>query len=652
MKKARLLFILYDRPNYPGGPIINYLRLLPMLVEQGYEVHVLVMYNSDFPNARELKRRGVHTHVTSFIVDSRKAVSWILKQVENIQPDVFVPDVSTPGCFAGKWVKASGIPVVNSHRSDDENNWGKAIYFSDEKYGFATSAIFCVSSYLLGQLEQKVRNPNLVTAVIPSGVPIPQNYSQQKDPLSIVYVGRLIQKQKRIFDVVSVFTEMASKFEDVTFTFVGDGPDRKKCEDIIDRSGFKDRIEIMGMLKGDAYKKELARHDVVVLLSDYEGVPGSLMDSMASGLVPICYHYPGADELVIDGQTGFLVKDRQDSVIEIVSLLAADASLRRRISQHARQHIIEHFSMESSLIEWNKLIDALTSKFDSRNSLFTMPSEIDLPPMNDLLKEHIIERGPSVIQRMRSKIVSLTMRIFNISRDNTFDNFVKIPFSHTNLDRYFVRKSIVAALEWALSSLKGSLLDAGCGKMPYKEYILNNSLVDEYVGLDIETALIYDENVKPDYTWDGKTMPFTNESFDSCIAVEVLEHCPEPEVFLKEVNRVLKPGSVFFFTVPFLWNLHEVPHDEYRYTPFALERHLKNSGFNEVEIKAAGGWHAAMAQMLGMWVRRSPMAEGKRKIISMILKPLIGMLIKKDRDFVVDFSESQMITSLYGVAKK
>ena len=232
------------------------------------------------------------------------------------------------------------------------------------------------------------------------------------------------------------------------------------------------------------------------------------------------------------------------------------------------------------------------------------------------------------------------------------ENFINIDTSINNLDRFFVRTAIKNALNWSMNSFKGRLLDAGCGKMPYKEYILKNSAVDNYVGLDIETALVYDESIKPDYTWDGKTMPFTNESFDSCIAVEVLEHCPEPEVFLKEVNRVLKPGSVFFFTVPFLWNLHEVPHDEYRYTPFALERHLKNSGFNEIEIKAAGGWHAAMAQMLGMWVRRSPMSEWKRRILSIFLKPVIGVLIRKDKDFVVDFSESQMITGLYGVAKK
>lgn len=232
------------------------------------------------------------------------------------------------------------------------------------------------------------------------------------------------------------------------------------------------------------------------------------------------------------------------------------------------------------------------------------------------------------------------------------DGFVNLEFSVVNLDKYLIRTSIKNALDWSLGSIKGRLLDAGCGKMPYREYILKKGAVREYIGLDIETALIYDENIKPDYTWDGKVMPFEDDSFDSCIAIEVLEHCPEPEVFLKEVNRVLKPGGIFFFTVPFLWNLHEVPHDEYRYTPFALERHLKSSGFKEIEIKAAGGWHAALAQMLGMWVRRSPMSERKRQMLSVFLKPVISLLIKKDKYSIVDFSESQMITGLYGMAKK
>ena len=231
-------------------------------------------------------------------------------------------------------------------------------------------------------------------------------------------------------------------------------------------------------------------------------------------------------------------------------------------------------------------------------------------------------------------------------------DFINIKLSLKNLDRYYIREAIFSALSKSLINLKGELLDIGCGKMPYKEYILANTNVTGYTGLDIESALQYDKQVKPDYTWDGVTMPFEDASFDCAFGTEVLEHCPQPEIILKEVYRTLKPGGVFFFTVPFLWNLHEVPHDEYRYTPFSLERHLKNSGFTDIRIKATGGWHASMAQMLGLWVMRSPMTSRKRQLLAKLLKPIIKYLIKIDNPEAVQFKEGQMITGLYGLVKK
>ena len=232
------------------------------------------------------------------------------------------------------------------------------------------------------------------------------------------------------------------------------------------------------------------------------------------------------------------------------------------------------------------------------------------------------------------------------------DNFTNISLTKENLDRFYIRSSIFNALKVTLPSIKGDLLDIGCGKMPYKKYILENSGVANYIGLDIESALEYDSSIKPDFIWNGKVMPFENNTFDCAFGTEVLEHCPEPEIVLKEVFRTLKPEGVFFFTVPFLWNLHEVPYDEYRYTPFSIERHLRNSGFIEIDIKATGGWHASMAQMIGLWVRRSPMSNNKRIWLSLILKPIIGFLIKLDKKSKINFTEGQMITGLYGIAKK
>ena len=196
------------------------------------------------------------------------------------------------------------------------------------------------------------------------------------------------------------------------------------------------------------------------------------------------------------------------------------------------------------------------------------------------------------------------------------DLFINIKPDFQTLDRYSVRRAILMALTEKLPLMQGALLDVGCGKMPYKNYVLENSMVTSYTGLDIDSALTYDAQVRPDYIWDGSQMPFKNTTYECAIATEVLEHCPDPETVLKEVFRVLKPGGVFFFTVPFLWNLHEVPHDEYRYTPFSLERHLKAAGFSSIQIKATGGWHAAMAQMLGLWVKRSGISKKKQKVLA------------------------------------
>jgi SAM-dependent methyltransferase len=169
--------------------------------------------------------------------------------------------------------------------------------------------------------------------------------------------------------------------------------------------------------------------------------------------------------------------------------------------------------------------------------------------------------------------------------------------------------------------------------------------------LDIDSAIEYDKSSRPDVTWDGSSMPFEDDQFDAAFATEVLEHCPEPEIVLSEVSRVLKPGGLFFFTVPFLWNLHEVPHDEYRYTPFSLRRHLERSGFTDIAIYATGGWHAAFAQMMGLWVRRSGISRYLKLPLSYLFLPAMKLLLYFDRQKKVNFEERDMITGLYGTAR-
>lgn len=220
--------------------------------------------------------------------------------------------------------------------------------------------------------------------------------------------------------------------------------------------------------------------------------------------------------------------------------------------------------------------------------------------------------------------------------------------SQQTLDTFIVRKAILEALRTELSRFKGVTLDVGCGRMPYRSLICAlPGKVERYIGLDFANTFYG----RPDLEWDGNRIPLKTSSVDCALATEVLEHCFEPAVLLREVIRVLKPGGFFFFTVPFLWPLHDVPHDEHRYTPFSLKRYLDDAGFGQVTLMSLGTWDASLAQMLGLWVRRRPMSGWKRSFVSCLATPLIRYLVCRDRP-TTQFTESLMITGIAGTARK
>ena len=228
------------------------------------------------------------------------------------------------------------------------------------------------------------------------------------------------------------------------------------------------------------------------------------------------------------------------------------------------------------------------------------------------------------------------------------DRFIDLKPEILSISDFIIRRSLLAAVNELKPKLKGKVLDLACGIMPYKDYLMSDK-IENYIGIDLESSE-YHHEVKPDFYWNGSEIPLADSSVDFVLATEFLEHYFDTTIILKEIKRVLKPGGVFFFTVPGIWPLHEAPYDYHRFTPFALEEHFKRAQYASTVIKPLGGIQYHFALSIALWFEFR-FSKKYRNIIKPFLNIFINSLIMKDNK-KVPFQNRQMYSGLYGFVTK
>ncbi|NDC77356.1 MAG: SAM-dependent methyltransferase [Chitinophagia bacterium] len=158
---------------------------------------------------------------------------------------------------------------------------------------------------------------------------------------------------------------------------------------------------------------------------------------------------------------------------------------------------------------------------------------------------------------------------------------------------YLIRSGLYRAIRELAPRLKGRVMDFGCGLKPYRPLFD----VEEYVGVDYRgEGETYEQSVV-DVFYDGRTLPFPDDSFDGIFTSEVFEHVFNLPEIVTELHRVLKPGGRLLVTCPFAFGEHEVPTDYARYTSFAMRHMLESAGFRILEQRKTGGGPEVLAQL-------------------------------------------------------
>lgn len=137
------------------------------------------------------------------------------------------------------------------------------------------------------------------------------------------------------------------------------------------------------------------------------------------------------------------------------------------------------------------------------------------------------------------------------------------------------------------------VLDVGAGDAPYAELFAHA----EYVGLDWEHS-VHDGARSAAIQSSADALPVDDASVDAVLLTQVLEHVRRPAGVLSEIARVLRPGGSLYATVPLVWELHEEPHDYWRFTVHGLRALLEDAGLEEVSIEPRSDSLSALAQLM------------------------------------------------------
>ena len=169
------------------------------------------------------------------------------------------------------------------------------------------------------------------------------------------------------------------------------------------------------------------------------------------------------------------------------------------------------------------------------------------------------------------------------------------PRHHSNRRSY---NAAIIDLNWRLAetlSYRGLVVDLGCGDAPYRDLIMKGA--DRYIGIDWpqSTYGLRGTDVIADIS---RRLPIASAEVDVVTAFQVLEHVPMPLRTLQEARRILKPGGTLYLTVPWMWEVHEAPHDYWRFSRFGLHLLLEKAGFEQIKIEESTGFWLMIALKL------------------------------------------------------
>jgi SAM-dependent methyltransferase len=197
--------------------------------------------------------------------------------------------------------------------------------------------------------------------------------------------------------------------------------------------------------------------------------------------------------------------------------------------------------------------------------------------------------------------------------------------------QWFVARAEARIRGRLAASCTGMVVDVGCASMAMAAHLPASRC--RYLGLDYPATAQSMYRTRPQVFADAHALPLADGCAEAVLLLNVLEHLREPARAIAEAARVLSPGGSLFIDMPFLYPLHDRPHDSQRWTEHGLREALDQAGVCAIEIEAVGHPPETAALLANLALAPGLAAALQRRsalalllAASMLLVPVINVL--------------------------
>ena len=307
------------------------------------------------PLAADLQRAGVpHAVIGKRWKADPFAFSRLRKHIAMLKPDLVQTWLFAAGAYGRTAARSAGVRhLVHSERCVDR--WKSFWQWStDRRLAHGTDRIvansrgvreFCIEHRLPAEKIDVI--PNAVATSRPSDVSRDALLDELGIPSNARLIGTIgrLWPQKRVKDLIWAYELVVTLHPAARLLVIGDGPQRRQLERFALLSSDLDRVRFLGE-RNDVWRI-MPHLDVLWNGAGYEGMPNSVMEAMAASVPVVATDIPGNRDLILHGETGYLVPiaSRADYG-RVTDRILANPALARQLGEAGRRRVAQEFTIE------------------------------------------------------------------------------------------------------------------------------------------------------------------------------------------------------------------------------------------------------------------------------------------------------------------